>query len=239
MTAFSPVFAGSVTLAAASTLRYAMEDLAKVFEQSTGHRLKVAYGSSGNFYSQIRQGAPFDVFMAADMDYPMRVLNEGLGAAPVLKYAEGRLVVLVSKKSKVLADSDLNDVKAGLADGRLKKLAIANPALAPYGMRAQETLQRAGIWEAVKPKLVMGENISQTTQFAASGAADAGLVALSLAISPQLTASTRYALVDKAWHQPLLHGMVLINRENPAAADLFAFMQTPAAKAILKKYGYD
>jgi molybdate transport system substrate-binding protein len=231
--------AGTATVAAAATLRHALEDMAPQFRHATGHTLKVAYGSSGNFYSQIKQGAPFDVFLSADMVFPQKLVAEKRAIPPVHAYAEGRLVLLVPNKSPLKVDGSLQDLAAALQDGRLTKLAIASPRVAPYGMRAREALMHAGLWESILPHLVVGENISQATQFASSGAAQAGLVALSLAVSPQLVSHTRFERIPKEWHQPLRQGMVLIHAGNPAAQAFYDYLKTAPARAVLKKYGYD
>ncbi|HEX4843629.1 MAG TPA: molybdate ABC transporter substrate-binding protein [Limnobacter sp.] len=231
--------ADTLTVATAATLRYAFEEIAQAFEAETGHTVKAVYGSSGNFVSQIRQGAPFDLFVAADMEYPELLLTQGLAQPPVQQYARGRLVLMVPNDSPLKPDGTLRDLKAALQDGRLKKLAIANPKLAPYGARAQEALEQAGLWEAVAPKLVVGENISQAAQFASTGAAQGGLVALSLALAPQLRAATRHGLVPEAWHQPLAQGVVVLKGNKPAAQQLQRFLLSAPAQSILKRYGYD
>jgi molybdate transport system substrate-binding protein len=231
--------AGSATVAAAATLRHALDEISPQFTKATGHTLKVAYGSSGNFYSQIKQGAPFDIFLSADMVFPQKLVDEKLAAPPALPYAEGRLVLLLPRKSDLKPDGTLADVAAALNDGRLVKLAIANPTVAPYGTRAQEALTHAGLWAAAKPRLVIGENVGQATQFVASGAAQAGLVALSLALAPELAVRTQYALVPRQWHQPLVQGMVLVKPNNPAAKAFASYVKTEAARSVLKKYGYD
>ncbi|EDM82878.1 MULTISPECIES: molybdate ABC transporter substrate-binding protein [unclassified Limnobacter] len=238
-TCLGTAHAGSATVAAAATLRHALDEISPQFTKATGHTLKVAYGSSGNFYSQIKQGAPFDVFLSADMVFPQKLVDEKLAVAPALPYAEGRLVLLLPRKSRLKPDGTLADLAAALKDGRLSKLAIANPTVAPYGTRAQEALMHADLWAGVKPRLVIGENVGQATQFVASGAAQAGLVALSLALAPDLAARTQYALVPREWHQPLVQGMVLIQPENPAAKALADYLKTETARAVLKKYGYD
>ena len=231
--------AGTATVAAAATLRYALNEIAPEFKKASGHELKVAYGSSGNFYSQIMQGAPFDVFLSADMDFPQKLVHEKKAQSPVKVYAEGRLVLLLPLQSRLKVDGRLKDLADALNDGRLTKLAIANPNVAPYGMRAKEALIHAGIWEQAEPKLVVGENVGQATQFATTGAAQAGLVALSLALAPQLAANTQYALIPREWHQPLVQGMVLLRENNPAAVAFMNYLGTDTARNILKKYGYD
>jgi molybdate transport system substrate-binding protein len=231
--------AGSATVAAAATLRYALNEISPAFTKTTGHTLKVAYGSSGNFYSQIKQGAPFDVFLSADMLFPQKLVDEKLAVPPALPYAEGRLVLLLPQKSRLKPDGTLADLTSALKDGRLSKLAIANPAVAPYGARAQEALTHAGLWAVAQPHLVIGENVGQATQFVASGAAQAGLVALSLALAPELAERTQYAMVPREWHQPLVQGMVLIRPDNAAAKAFVDYLRTGAARAVLRKYGYD
>ena len=231
--------AGTATVAAAATLRYALDEIAPEFKKATGHDLRVAYGSSGNFYSQIMQGAPFDVFLSADTEFPQKLVDEKKAQPPVKVYAEGRLVLLVPLQSRLKVDGLLKDLTAALEDGRLSKLAIANPAVAPYGMRAKEALIHAGIWAQVEPRLVIGENVGQATQFATTGAAQAGLVALSLALAPQLAANTQYALIPREWHEPLVQGMVLLREKNPAALAFMNYMGTEVARNVLKKYGYD
>lgn len=230
--------AETATVAAAATLRHALAEILPQFTKATGHELKVAYGSSGNFYSQIKQGAPFDLFLSADMEFPEKLVNEKLAKPPVQAYAQGRLVLLVPNASRLKPDGRLSDLAATLQEGRLRKLAIANPSVAPYGMRAKEALIHAGLWERLQPNLVIGENVGQAAQFASSGAAQGGLVALSLALAPELAQRTRYALIPQAWHQPLVQGMVLIQPGNAAAVAFFAYLKTDAARTVLARHGY-
>lgn len=231
--------AAQATIAAAATLRPALEEMDDLFEQQTGHQLKLVYGSSGNFYSQIRQGAPFDLFLSADMEFPDRLVAEKRAVPPVVPYASGRLVLMWPKHVRLNPNAPLQDVSAALRDGRIRKFAIANPALAPYGLRAQEVLQQAGIFQALKPHLVIGENMGQATQFVAAGAAQAGLVALSLALAPELQDTMRHALIPADMHQPIVQGMVLIQPSSQAARDFMTYLKTDAARRILKKHGYD
>ncbi|MCQ8896698.1 molybdate ABC transporter substrate-binding protein [Limnobacter humi] len=237
--------ADTVTVATAATLRYAMDELSARFEKATGHTVRAVYGASGQFYSQIRQGAPFDVFMAADLEFPQKLVDDRVVPGPVIQYAEGRLVLLLPKgrsgadaSTLLKADSTLGDLKAAMADGRLSRFAIANPQLAPYGLRAQETLEKAGLWQVIQPKLVLGENISQAAQFVSTGAAQGGLVALSLALAPQLAQATHYVLIDRNQHRPLQQGMVLV-RSTEASRAFVAFVQTAQGKAVLRQFGYE
>lgn len=227
------------TLAAASDLKFAIEEVAGQFQKATGHRLRLVFGSSGNFYSQIQQGAPFHLFMSADEAYVFRLAEAGLTQDRGRLYAYGRIGILVPHGAPLKADPELRDLAAALGDGRLKKFAIANPDHAPYGQRAREVLQRQGLWQAIQPKLVLGENISQATQFAASGATQGGIIAYSLALAPQVARLGDFALIPQAWHQPLAQRMVLMKGAPPAARAFYEHLATPAAQAVMVKYGFE
>jgi len=226
------------TVVAASDLKFAIEELAQRFEQDTGHRLRLIFGSSGHFYSQILQGAPFHLYMSADESFVFRLAEAGKTQDRGRLYARGRIGLMVPHGSTLKPDGELKDLAAALQDGRLRKFAIASPEHAPYGMRAKEALQHAGLWRAIEPKLVIGENISQAAQFATSGATDGGIVAYSLALAPQVARLGRFALIPEAWHQPLLQRMVLLRRPPPAAQAFHDFLFTPAAQAVMVKYGF-
>lgn len=226
------------TLAAASDLKFALEAVAAVFEQASGHRLRLVFGSSGNFYSQILQGAPFHLFMSADEDFVFRLADAGRTRDRGRLYAHGRIGILVPKGSPLRADGQLQDLAAALRDGRLRKFAIANPAHAPYGMRAREALQHTGLWEAIVPRLVYGENISQAAQFATSGSTQGGIVAQSLALAPQVAQLGDFDLIPQAWHQPLAQRMVLLRNTPPAAQAFYDHLSTPAAQQIMARYGF-
>lgn len=236
---FTSASAEVATVAVAATLRHAFEEISPLFTRDTGYTLRATYGSSGNFYSQIKQGAPFDLFIAADTDFPHRLIEEKYASPPMVVYGEGRLVLMARADGPVQVDSALNDVKLALRDGRLQKLAIANPALAPYGMRAQEALERIGLWEPLQSRLVLGENVGQAAQFASTGAAQVAVVALSLALAPQLKGKTNYSLISASWHKPLTQGMVVINPDNKATLALFEYLTRLPAQRVLKKYGYE
>lgn len=232
-------FGASANVAAAATLRPALDELLPAFSKATGHTVKVAYGSSGNFYSQIRQGAPFDLFMSADMEFPEKLVKEKFALPPVLPYAEGRIVLMVPNTSAVKLDETLADLPLALKEGRLNRFAIANPAVAPYGMRAQEVLQHHGLWPQLQAHLVQGENIGQASQFVTTGSAQAGLIAYSLALAPEVASRTRFVLIPKHTHKPLVQGLVLMPNRNPAALALVDYLKTGPARAVLKKHGYD
>lgn len=226
------------TLAAASDLKFAIEEVAIQFEKTTGQRLRMVFGSSGNFYSQILQGAPFHLFMSADEDFVFKLADAGKTADRGRLYAYGRIGIMVPKGGPLQADGELKDLAAALADRRLKKFAIASPDHAPYGMRAKEALQHAGLWARIEPLLVVGENISQTAQFATSGSTQGGIIAYSLALAPQVARLGDFALIPATWHKPLAQRMVLM-RDAPAPVRAFyEYLSTPEAQAIMVKYGF-
>ncbi|MCY1507396.1 Molybdate-binding protein ModA [compost metagenome] len=176
--------------------------------------------------------------MSADEDFVFRLADAGKTVDRGRLYAVGRIGVLVPHGSSLKADGELKDLSAALKDGRLQKFAIANPEHAPYGARAKEALQHAGLWELVQPKLVLGENISQTAQFATSGSTQGGIIALSLAKAPSVAKLGEFALIPEAWHQPLKQRMVLIKNAPPAARAFYDYIATPAAQEIMVRYGF-
>jgi molybdate transport system substrate-binding protein len=226
------------TVAAASDLKFALEEVAAQFERETGHKLRLVFGSSGNFYAQILQGAPFHLYLSADEDFVFKLADAGKTADRGRLYARGRIGLMVPTGSPLQPDGELKDLGAALKDGRLRKLAIANPAHAPYGQRAEEALRHAGLWEAIHPKLVLGENISQAAQFATSGSAQGGIIAQSLALAPSVARLGRFALIPQEWHRPLLQRMVLLNGAPPAARAFYEYIGTPAAQAVMQRYGF-
>ena len=227
----------AVSVAAASDLVFCLPALHAAFARTPGAApVTVVTGSSGNFFAQIKHGAPFDVFLSADIDYPRALIAAGLASAPSLTpYAVGRLVLWT-----VRPDLDLADLPALVRDARVKKFAIANPTHAPYGRAAAQALEKLGLTAAVAPKLVLGENIAQTAQFVQTGSADAGLVALSLVLAPALRDRGRWVEIPAALHAPLEQAAVLTARgaANPAAARYLAFLRTPAARTIFEQFGF-
>jgi len=230
--------AGKATVAAASDLKFAMEEIATRFEKETGHRLLLVFGSSGNLKTQILQGAPFDLFMSADESFVYQLADAGKTQDRGRAYALGRIGILVPDGSPLRADGELKDLGAALKDGRLRKFAIANPEHAPYGARAMEALQHAGLWEGLQGKLVLGENISQTAQFAASGSAQGGIIALSLARAPAVARLGSFQLIPESWHRPLRQRMVLLKGAAPEAQALYDYLSTPAAREVLGRHGF-
>ncbi len=226
------------TVAAASDLKFAIEAVAARFEKETGNTLRLVFGSSGNFYSQILHGAPFQMFMSADEDFVFKLADANKTMDRGRAYALGRIGIIVPQGSKLKADSDLKDLAAALKDGRLQKFAIANPAHAPYGARAKEALQSAGLWSAIESKLVFGENISQTAQFATSGSTQGGIIALSLAKAASIANLGDFALIPESMHKPLKQRMVLMKDAPPELRAFYDYLATPAAQLIMVRYGF-
>jgi len=227
--------AETVTIAAASDLQFAMDALVRVFrQQEADANLKLVYGSSGTFNAQISQGAPFDLYFSADISYPQALLAKGLAASEVRPYATGRLVLWSLRED--VSTLDWSEI----SDPRFRRIAIANPRHAPYGKRAEETLQALGMLDEVRGRLVLGENISQAAQFVQTGNAELGLVALSLVSAPGLSAQGWYQLVPANLHEPLLQGYIITRRaqDNALAWRFAAFVESPVARGILESHGF-
>lgn len=225
-------------VAAASDLQFAVEEIAAAFEAETGMRVRLSIGSTGNFARQIREGAPFQIFMAADEQFIFDLHRDGFAPNEGDLYAVGRIVVKVPPGSTLVADGSLESLRAELAEGRITRFAIANPDHAPYGRRAMEALQHAGLWEDIQPFLVLGENVTQAAQFALSGNAEGGIIALSLALAPQLRDLGTSDLIPADFHEPLRQRMVLLNNAGEVAQAFYAYMNAPAARAIMERYGF-
>lgn len=234
----APARAAPPVVAAASDLQFALAEIATAFTRDTGAEVRLAFGSSGNFRRQIAQGAPFELFLSADETYVDALVAEGRTVDRGVRYARGRLVLFVPAGSPLKPDPTLADVKAAAADGRLTRLAIANPEHAPYGRAAREALQRAGAWDAVAPRLVLGENVSQAAQFATSGGAQGGIFAYSLALSPAVAGRGVHVLLPAASHAPLHQRMVLVKGAGEAARAFYDYLQQRAARAVFRKHGF-
>jgi molybdate transport system substrate-binding protein len=224
-----------ILIAAASDLKFALDSIVTSYTKTQTANVQVTYGSSGKLCEQIINGAPFDIFFSADVSYPERMKMEGKTASEIYQYAKGRIVIW-SKK----VDPNKNGMKS-LFDPTVKKIAIANPAHAPYGKRAVECLEYYKMLEDVKPEFVYGENISQTAQFVSTGAADIGIIALSLAVSPNMKSENgKYFIIPEESHHPLIQGAVvtLPGKENKPAWLFFDFLKGKQATSILASFGF-
>jgi molybdate transport system substrate-binding protein len=229
--------AEEIRVAAAADLEFAMKDVAAQFEKQTGTKVEVTYGSSGNFFSQLQNGAPFDLFFSADIDYPRKLEAAGLAEpGTVYRYGIGRIAIWTP------ADAKLDVVRLGwktLLDPSVQKIAIANPEHAPYGRAAVAALQGAGIYDQVKAKLVYGENISQAAQFVQSGNAQAGIVAVSLAVSPGMKEGKRWEIpVDL--HPSIEQAAILLkaSKNKTGARAFLEFVKSERGRATLSQYGF-
>lgn len=229
--------AESVSVAAAANLLYALDALNAGFKQAApGVTVTTAIGASGSLVAQIKNGAPFDLFLSADLDFPRALVAAGQAEAKSLTpFATGRLVLWTTR-----ADIDVNDVAAAVRNPSVRKIAIANLATAPYARAAKQALEKLGAWRDAEPKLVVGENISQTVQFVETGNAELGFVALSVVLSPELKNRGHWTEVSASLHEPLTQGAVLTTRgtANPAARRYLEFLSGEPAKKILRAYGY-
>lgn len=225
-------------VAAASDLKFALEDIARQFSASTGRQIKLVFGSSGNFYQQIAQGAPFQLFMSADESFVLKLSEEGKTLDDGQLYAIGRIVLFAPHGSRLAIDEQLTGLKAAVAAGRIARFAIANPQHAPYGRAAEQVLKKAGVWDTLKPRLVLGENVSQAAQFASSGSADGGMFAYSLVLSTEIASRGRYVLIPQTLHQPLRQRMVLLEGAGQTARSFYRYLREPRARAVLARYGF-
>lgn len=228
--------AAQARVAVAANFADAARELARDYGRQSGHRIDVSAASTGKLYAQIRNGAPFDVLLAADAATPRKLVAEGLADGTTLNdYAIGRLVLWSRHPATV------KDGEALLRRGRIDRLSIANPALAPYGAAARQVLRRVGRWDALQPRLVIGENVGQAAQFVTSGAAPLGLLPRSLVMEARRTTPGSGWEVPAAWHSPIVQSAVLLNRgrDNAAARGFLRYLRTPVARARVRALGYD
>lgn len=229
--------AESLTIAAASDLSFAMKELVAEYEQVTGSPVKVTLGSSGNFYAQIQNGAPFDLYFSADIGYPKKLEESGLTVPGSLyRYAVGRIVLWTGTASHL-------DVSRGfevLRDPGVKKIAIANPKHAPYGRAAVAAMESFKVYDSVKDRLILGENISQAAQFIESGACEIGIIALSLAVAPALKEKGVYWEIPAGAHPPIEQGAVIVkaSKQQESARLFLEFVKGPQGQEIMKRYGF-
>lgn len=243
--AVRPTWANQPVLrvAAASDLKFVLAQLLETFQKETGLRVEASYGSSGNFARQIRQGLPVHLFMSADESWVLQLVEAGLTrrlpdglADRGVVYGLGRIALIVPLGSALQLDPELKGLQQGWS--RVGKFAIANPEHAPYGRAAQEAMEKLGLWDLAKTRLVLGENIAQATQFVTTGAAQAGITAQALALAPEVARQVRHTLLPESLHQPMRQRMVLLKDAPPTAQRLYDYLQTPAAQAVFRRYGF-
>lgn len=228
--------AEKITIAAAADMKFAMDEIAADFRKANpGEEVDVIYGSSGKAHTQIQQGAPYDLYFSADVAYPQELIKTGFAASTeVIPYARGRIVLWSTSvdATKMTLES--------LSDPKITHVATANPKHAPYGKRAQEALEASKLWDKVEPKMIYGENITQAAQFVQTGNAEVGIIALSLAVSKELSSKGGYYLIPDNLHEPLEQGFIITKRaENNKLAKQFAdYMGTKEVRAIMIKYGF-
>jgi len=227
----------ALTVAAASDLQSALPEIIKGFEREANATVTVSFGSSGNFFAQIQNGAPYDIYFSADIDYPRRLVASGhADASSLYQYATGRLVLWARKDSGI----DIRGGLRSLTGARVTRIAIANPKYAPYGRAAEAALRYEKIYDAVQGKLVLGENISQTAQLVDSGNASVGIIALSLAVGPALRARGTYTEIPAAAHPPIDQAVVIISASTrkPLAREFLAYLKRPDISGYLHTFGF-
>jgi molybdate transport system substrate-binding protein len=226
------------SIAAASSLNVALPEIADRFARDEGERVQLIFGASGTLARQIRDGAPFEIFLAADEEFPRRLSDEGLTRDPGVVYAVGRLAIFAPEGSPLGVDERLDGLSRLVRSGGVTRFAIANPDVAPYGRAAEAVLRKHGLWDAVRPSLVLGDTVAQAAQFATTGNAVGGLLAYSLVLSPAFAGRGAHALIPEADHPALRQRMVLLKRATPAAERFYRYVQGADSRAILGRHGF-
>ena len=227
------------TIAAAANVNFALTEIARQFERDRGTRVEIVFGSSGTLTRQIRDGAPFEMFLAADEEFPNQLTAAGLTRDAGVVYATGRLVIFAPAGSPLVVDERLEGLSRLLRANRVIRFAIANPDVAPYGRAAEAVLRKRGLWDAIRSRLVLGDSIAQAAQFATTGNAVGGLIAYSLVKEPALAGKGKYALIAQTDHPPLRQRMVLLKAATPIVEQFYAYMQGGAARTVLIRNGYE
>ena len=230
------LWAQPVTIAVAANMKHAFMEINTAFRATGKSELRVVFGSSGNFTAQIMNGAPYGLFIAADEHFPLELYKSGKAVDEGAIYAIGKLAIIAKKSMNLSSAASRADIVAAIT--KANKVAIAKPELAPYGKAAVQYLKSEGLWDLAKDKLIYGDNIGVATMYVASGAADIGFTALSLAMSPELMKTTSYSTLNHSFYEPIKQRMVLMKNAPAEAVDLYRFMLSAQAKSILHKYGY-
>lgn len=225
-------------VAAAASLRYALDEIAAEYEKKTGVKARITYGATGNLVQQIEKAAPFQILFAADEESVKKLAKENLTEGAPSVFARGQAAIVAPKGSPVTVDPDLKGLAEALKAGKIAHFAIANPDVAPYGRAAREALQKAGLWDQLSGKIVLGENVGQAAQFTTTGAAEAGIIAQSLAISAEMAPKVNSAVIPQSWHEPIEHGMALIKGAGEPARAFAAYVTGPEGAAVLERGGF-
>jgi molybdate transport system substrate-binding protein len=227
------------SIAAASSLQFALPEVLAEFKQQTGHSVRATFGSSGNFRRQIIQGASFELFLSANELYVNALVDRGLTIDSGVIYVQGRIALVVPKNSQIKPGDNLSGLSLALDNNKITRFAIANPNHAPYGRAAREALKTYGLWNAIQSFIVKGENASQATQFAVSGSTQGGIVPYALAISPIIAESNQVVVIPQSSHQPIGQRMVLLKGAGDVASQLYDFINGARAQAIFTQFGYE
>ncbi|WP_351077796.1 molybdate ABC transporter substrate-binding protein [Shewanella sp. CAL98-MNA-CIBAN-0140] len=226
-------------IAAAANIQFAVDEIAIRFQQKTGLAVRVSYGSSGNFVTQIQHGAPFEMMLSADESYIDKLHQAGYTQDSGVIYAIGRLALAAPKKSPLILDANLVGLRQLIDDGKLSRFAIANPDHAPYGERAREVLKTKGLWDMLQPTLILGENAAQATQFTISGSTQGGIVPLSLVLTPAFAKRGNYVVIPDSLYQPLNQQMALMPNASETTERFYQYMQSVEAQEVLTQFGFN
>jgi len=230
--------ADAPAIAAASDLKFALEEVAARFRVDMNRTVRLSFGSSGNYFRQIGQGAPFQLFLSADENFVLRLHQAGRTEDRGVLYATGRIVLFAPHGSPLQIDAQMAGLRTAVAANSIRRFAIANPEHAPYGRAAEQALRKLGLWDALQGRLVLGENVSQAAQFAASGSTQGGIFAYSLALSPLVAQQGRHVLLPEDLHQPLRQRMALTKGAGATAHAFYVYLQQPPARKVLEQYGF-
>ena len=225
-------------VAAASNLTQALTEIADHYQKSSGSRIKLSFGSSGNFSRQILQGAPYQIFISADKSNVDFLIANGKQPLRNKAYVQGQIVFFIPTGSRLTGMTDLKGIIEAIEFENYNRLAIANPEVAPYGLAAEQALASAGVWIVNRHKLLIGENIAQTVQFCLSGGVDIGIVPASAAIQPEVRGHGNFIPIPADWHQPIQQYLVLLTDTNPAAVRFYDYLLAAETQRMLIKYGY-
>ena len=225
-------------VAAAASLRFVLQDIAADFERATGNSVRLTFGATGTLVAQIENGAPYELLLAADEVSPAKLAAGGLTQEAPQVFARGALALVAPKGSAIALDGALKGLGEAVAQGKIKRVAIANPEVAPYGAAAKAALIKAGLWDKLADRIVTGENVGQATQFVSSGAVEAGLVAASLAKAPELAAKLEAVTVDEGMYTPVNHALAVTETARPVAVEFARYCLGPEAKGVFLRHGF-